>query len=74
MRINQAPSGTVVSAYWYGPNGVTLAYASKAITPSKDRLRFVQDDTLDWQHGEYRAEIWIGDIKLNERHFEIASL
>jgi hypothetical protein len=73
MKVNEAPRGTVVTTYWYGPSNVTLGHETKNLSPDEERLRFVQDNTLDWQPGAYRAEIWIGNIKLKERHFKIVA-
>lgn len=71
MRVNTAPRGTVVTAYWYGPGSEGLGYAKRTISPGQERLRFIRDDTLGWRPGAYRAEVWIGDIKLQGVSFDI---
>jgi hypothetical protein len=73
MKVNAVPRDTVVTTYWYGPGNNALAYETKAVPATDQRLRFVQDNTRDWRPGAYCAEVWIGDIKLKERHFEIVS-
>lgn len=73
MKVNHAPRGTIVTTYWYGPGNSTLGYETRAVSADGKRLRFVQDNTVDWQQGAYRAEVWIGNTKLKERHFEIVA-
>ena len=71
MRVNDAPRGTVVTSYWYGPGNESLGYEKKTIASELDRLRFFRDDTRTWQRGAYRVEVWIGDIKLRGISFDI---
>lgn len=73
MAVNSAPRGTIVTAYWYGPNGQSLDYEGKELPAAKARLRFLENDTQNWREGAYRAEVWIGNYKLGERHFRIAA-
>lgn len=73
MRINDAPHGTVVTIYWYGPGNQVLGYQKKAVASDQERIRFMQSNTFDWAEGAYRAETWIGDYKLNEQHFHIVA-
>lgn len=72
MAVNAAPRGTIVSAYWYGPNEQSLDYEGKELAAAKARLRFLESDTQNWREGAYRAEVWIGNYKLGEKHFRIA--
>jgi hypothetical protein len=74
MRVNDAPRGTVVTTYWYGPGNAKLGYEKRPISPGQERLRFSRDDTDAWQQGAYRAEVWIGDIKLQESHFAVVAV
>lgn len=74
MMVDQeAPAGTTVTAYWYGPGNVALSYESKDIPAGGQELNFVQDNTYDWQQGSYRAEVWVGDEKVEEESFQIVS-
>jgi hypothetical protein len=73
MAVNEAPRGAVATVYWYGPNHQNLDYEGKELATDKERLRFVQADTKDWPAGSYRAEVWIGNYKLGERRFRIAT-
>lgn len=73
MKINAAPRGTIVTTYWYGPGNQVLSYETKTLSSDQERMRFVQDNTLDWPEGAYRAETWIGEYKLKEQHFDIVA-
>lgn len=73
MAVNDAPRGTVVTAYWYGPNEQSLDYESKDLAAATQRLRFLESDTRNWPEGAYRAEVWIGNYKLGEKRFRIAA-
>lgn len=73
MDVLGATAGTAVTTYWYGPDNQRLAYETQTVTPTQQRLRFRQDNTVDWQAGQYRAEVWIGDDKVQEQSFEIGA-
>jgi hypothetical protein len=73
MAVDDAPRGTMVTTYWYGPNDRALGYEIKEVSPEQQRLRFTQENTHDWEAGEYRAEIWVSDEKVREQEFEIVS-
>ena len=36
-----------------------------------DVLAFHSADTGSWAKGDYRAEVWIGDEKVNQQQFQI---
>lgn len=71
MSVDDAPQGASVTTYWFGPNDQPLGYETKSVTAGQDQLSFTHDNTHDWRHGEYRAEIWVGDEKVNEQEFQI---
>lgn len=73
MELLGAGAGTTVTTYWYGPDDRRLAYETKTVAPAQQSLHFTQDNTADWQEGQYRAEVWIGDNKVQEQSFEIAA-
>ena len=72
MSVDDSPQGTVVTTYWYGPDNRPIAYESKEVNPGEDRLSFIQDNTFDWRQGTYRAEVWVGDEKVEEESFQIS--
>jgi hypothetical protein len=73
MKVEDAPAGTNVTTYWYGPSNRQLAYETKAIEPNQQQIEFTQDNTAAWQAGSYRAEVWIGNQKVEEESFNIVS-
>lgn len=73
MRVNEAPRGTVVTAYWYGPGNESLGYEKQTISPGQERLRFIRDDTRSWRQGSYRAEVWIGELRLQGVPFDMVA-
>jgi hypothetical protein len=73
MAVEDAPQGATVMTYWYGPNDQALGYEMKEVTGQEQRLSFTQENTRDWQPGQYRAEIWVGDEKVNEQEFEVTA-
>lgn len=65
------PRGTLVTAYWYGPQNQPLGYEIKPVAADQERISFMQRNTLDWPRGDYRAEIWIGETRMSEHEFQI---
>jgi hypothetical protein len=73
MSVKDAPPGTVVTTYWYGPNNRQLSYESQTVDANKRQLNFQQENTHAWPAGSYRAEVWVGDDRVEEERFDIVS-
>lgn len=73
MSVDDAPSTATVSVQWYGPENLQLGYENKEIAPPQKQVTFEQDNTADWQSGDYRAEVWVGDEKVAEKSFHIVT-
>lgn len=73
MSVEDAPSGTVVTTYWYGPNNRQLSYESQTVDANERQLNFQQENTHAWPAGDYRAEVWVGDKKVEEESFNIVA-
>jgi hypothetical protein len=73
MSVEKAPQGTVVTAYWYGPEDRQLAYESQTVEPKQRQMNFTQENTHDWPAGTYRAEVWVDNNKVQEQNFQIAA-
>ena len=73
MSVEDAPRGTVVTTYWYGPDNRQLSYESQTVDANERQLKFEQENTHAWPEGTYRAEVWVGDDKVEEESFEIAT-
>ncbi len=72
MTVEGVDPGATVAAYWYGPDNSALAYELKPVA-GNGKVDFTLDNTLDWQDGAYRAEIWVAGKKIDERRFDMAA-
>lgn len=73
MSVEDAPRGTVVTTYWYGPDNRQLSYESQTVDANQRQLSFQQENTHAWPAGTYRAEVWVGEDKVEEERFDIVS-
>ncbi len=71
MEVGDAPVSTPVKVIWYGPGETKIGEESKSITAGEKYLSFTAADTAKWTKGDYRAEIWVGDEKVNQQQFQI---
>lgn len=70
LNAADAPAGSAVKVVWYGPGETKINEESKTAETGAKYLNF-QADTTSWQKGDYRAEVWIGDEKVNTQQFQI---
>ena len=70
MKVADAPAGSEVKVVWYGPGETKISEEPKTVEAGAQYLAF-QADTSSWQKGDYRAEVWIGDEKVNTQEFQI---
>lgn len=70
MEVGDTPAGSAIKVVWLGQNDVRLHDESKTVTAGTEYLSF-QVDTDNWALGDYRAEVWIGDERVNTQHFQI---
>jgi len=73
MDVSDAPPGTAIRVVWIGPDDQEIARQAKTVTAGESTLRFVKQDTGSWKPGDYRAEVWVGDEKVNDERFDIVS-
>jgi hypothetical protein len=73
MQVDDAPAGTTVTAYWYGPSNQQLAYESKQVTGNQQQLTFTREIAAGWPSGSYRAEVWTGGEKVEEESFSVGA-
>lgn len=73
MRVADAPANTQVKVIWFGPNDTKLGEDVKAVQPGEQHLAFMAPPTKDLTKGDYRAEVWVGDEKVNEQHFNLTT-
>ena len=70
MNAADAPAGSAVKVAWYGPGETKINEEEKSVPTGTQYLTF-QADTGSWAKGDYRAEVWIGDEKVNTQQFQI---
>ena len=71
MEVGDAPPASTVKVVWYGPNETKINEESKPVVSGQKYLPFTAQDTASWAKGDYRAEVWIGDEKVNTQQFQI---
>jgi hypothetical protein len=71
MKVGDAPAGSEVKVVWYGPGEMKVKEESKAVNPGDTYLTFQAANTGSWQKGDYRAEVWVGDEKVNQQELQI---
>ena len=70
MNVSDTPANSAVKVSWYGPGETKISDDEKTVTAGAKYLTF-QADTTKWAKGDYRAEVWIGDEKVNTQQFQI---
>jgi hypothetical protein len=71
MEVGDTPAGSAVKVDWYGPNETKVGEETKNVNAGEKYLNFKAGDTANWPKGDYRAEVWIGDEKVNTQQFQI---
>ena len=72
MKVNNAPANTAVKVVFNGPPGTTkIADETKNVPTGATFLKF-EKDTKGWPKGDYSADIFAGDEKVNTQHFNLA--
>ena len=71
MEVGDAPPNSAVKVVWYGPNETKIGEENKPVVAGQKYLSFSTADTASWAKGDYRAEVWIGDEKVNTQQFQI---
>ena len=70
MEVGDAPPGSTVKVVWYGPGETRVGEDDKPVQSGQKYLNFSKQ-TKGWANGDYRAEVWIGDEKVNTQQFQI---
>lgn len=71
MEVGDAPASSQVKVVWYGPNETKIGEETKQVTAGQKYLSFSAANTSSWAKGDYRAEVWVGDEKVNQQQFQI---
>jgi hypothetical protein len=70
MEVGDAPPGSTVKVAWFGPGETKIGEDNKPVVAGQKYLAFTKP-TRGWAKGDYRAEVWIGDEKVNTQQFQI---
>ncbi len=70
MKVGDAPAGSEVKLAWYGPGETKISDDAKTVVTGEQYMTF-EADTASWAKGDYRAEVWIGDEKVNTQQFQL---
>jgi outer membrane lipoprotein-sorting protein len=71
MEVDDAPAGSQVMVVWYGPNETKIGEETKPVVAGQKYLNFTATNTASWAKGDYRAEVWVGDERVNTQQFNI---
>jgi hypothetical protein len=71
MEVGDAPPNSAVKVVWYAPGETKIGEENKPVVAGQKYLSFSAPDTSKWAKGDYRAEVWIGDEKVNTQQFQI---
>lgn len=70
--VKDAPPASAVQLVWMGPNATKLGQEMKGIAEGQAVVYFQSPDTSAWAPGQYEAQLWVVDEKVNAQRFEIA--
>jgi hypothetical protein len=71
MKVGDAPAGSKVKVAWYGPGEKKINDEEKTVSQGESYLTFSATNTGSWEKGDYRAEVWVGDEKVNQQEFNL---
>lgn len=70
--VKDAPPASAVQMRWMGPNGAKMGEQMK-IAEGQPTVTFQAPDTSAWAPGQYEAQLWVVDEKVNTQRFEIVA-
>ena len=70
MEVGDTPAGSAIKVAWFGPGETRVGEETKTVATGQRYLNF-KADTTGWAKGDYRAEVWIGDEKVNTQQLQI---
>ena len=56
-----------------GNHQARIGEQRETVSSGVSTLKFMKDGTKAWKPGDYRAEVWVGDEKVNDERFNIVS-
>lgn len=73
-EIQDAPNHTPISVIWVGPDNKEVRKETNWTQEGEQSVAFSVPDTAAWKTGEYRAELWVADKKVQQAQFGIKSI
>lgn len=70
-EVQNAPSHTPISVVWVGPDNQKVRKEVNWTRAGQKELAFTAPTTTAWKSGEYRAELWVADKKVQQAQFDI---
>lgn len=71
MKVADVPATSKVKVTWYGPGETKIGDDEKSVPTGAKYLTFENSKTSSWAKGDYRAEVWVGDEKVDTQQFNI---
>jgi hypothetical protein len=70
MEVGDTPAGSAIKVVWFGPGDTRMTEDTKPVAAGAKYLTF-STKADGWAIGDYRAEVWVGDEKVNTQQFQI---
>jgi hypothetical protein len=71
LNVGDTPAGSAVKVVWFSADESRLGEETKTVVAGERNLSFTSGDTKSWPEGDYRAEVWLADEKVNTQQFQI---
>jgi hypothetical protein len=71
MKVKDAPANTAVKIVFNGPPGNTKVGDETRHVPAGAKFLVFAKSTKGWQKGDYAADVYVGDEKVNTQHFNV---
>jgi hypothetical protein len=73
FNIAKAPAGTSVELAWFDPQNQPAGSDTETVRSGQTYMNFASPDTSSWGPGTYRADITLGDKKVDSERFSIVA-
>jgi hypothetical protein len=70
MKVKDAPAASAVKVVFNNSSNTSVGEETNDVPAGALFLAFSKD-TKDWPKGDYTADVWIGDEKVNTQHFQV---
>lgn len=70
MKVKDAPANTAVKVVFFGPGEKNVGEETKNTAAGQTFMTFAKS-TKGWPKGDYRADVFTGDEKVNSQQFQV---